>query len=184
MLKEYLLKQVNFEKDEINFISNLIGKIDIAKNENLVREDRVCNRIYFVNEGLLKSSISDGVDEIVIEFIGKGEFATDYVSYLKEEKSDMDITALEDSTLEFWDRKSINLIYTKCKNFQKFGRLMAEYHFMHLATRVKRAMLPAKTKYQLLLRERPELLQKVPQYLLASYLNITPEWLSKIRAEK
>jgi hypothetical protein len=125
---------------------------------------------------------SAGNDKI-IEFLGASQFITDYVSFLNQTATDCDIVALQDSVLESIKHSDLQKIYEHSSNFQKIGRLLAEQNFIKFAERIKSQSIPPQERYKLLC-ENSDLIQAVPQYMIASYLGVSAEWLSKLRAKR
>ena len=110
------------------------------------------------------------------------EFITDYGSFLNGSPADKDIICLEDSELLILGYQSLQELYELNPVFERAGRLVAEMLFLNWQQRVKSLLLDdAETRYRKLIENRPELPQRIPQYLVAQYLGISPETLSRIR---
>ena len=96
--------------------------------------------------------------------------------------ADKDVVLLEDSDLLILGHSNLQELYDTDPIFERAGRIMAEMLFINWQQRVKSLLIEdAETRYGRLVKTRPELIQRVPQYLLAEYLRITPETLSRIR---
>jgi CRP-like cAMP-binding protein len=184
-LEKYLSKIVDFDKLELAEIDNLTQQLIVDKDDYFLKEGQICNRIGFLLEGALEMTyVDENLEEHILEFIFPKSFVTDYVSFLTKNKSDCNIRAISKSTLVYFDKDSINKLYDKSLNFQKFGRLISESYFLGFADRIKKTKLTPKQRYEILLTENPKLLQTIPQYKIASYLGISAEWLSKVRGKK
>lgn len=123
----------------------------------------------------------DGIDKID-EFSFENDFITDYLSILTHAPADKDIICLEDCEILVVEIQKLNNLYSQDPIFERIGRLMAEGLFINWHLKAKSlSMDNAETRYKNLVTMRPDLPQRVPQYLVASYLNISPETLSRIR---
>ena len=112
----------------------------------------------------------------------EGSFVTDYKSFLTQRPSDYYIECLQETTLVTLDYKSAMAIYETIPPFQKIGRLVAEEQYMLTQERVEDFMLlSAEERYLKLIRQHPEIFEKIPLGYIAEYLNMRPQSLSRIR---
>jgi hypothetical protein len=82
------------------------------------------------------------------------------------------------------EKNSLENLYEKNIKYQKIGRIMAEKFYLEFAERIRIQTLSPKFKYDKMCIENSEFIQQIPQYKIASYLGVTPEWLSKLRSKK
>ncbi|MBS1556536.1 MAG: Crp/Fnr family transcriptional regulator [Bacteroidetes bacterium] len=184
-LNKFFLQFVNFNESELDQLNQLAKPEQISKGEALIKRGQVCDKLYFVTKGILRLGYtSEKGEEVVLDFVFQDSFAVDYVSFLLQQPTEMDIIAVQDCQLLSFERKSIHKLYEENIKFQKMGRLISEFYFIRFAERIKENSLPPKERYDKLVATNGELLQKIPQYLIASYLGISAEWLSKLRAKK
>jgi CRP-like cAMP-binding protein len=175
---------VQLNDGELNLLRPLIKTETVEKGAYYIRAGQRCNKVSFINEGLFKMAVIDSAgNEKIIEFPGTSEFVTDYISFLNRTPTDCDIIALQTSILESISYQDLQKIYEHSPRFQKAGRLLAEQNFIKLGGRIKSQSLPPHERYKLLC-ENSYLIQHVPQYMIASYLGVSAEWLSKIRSKK
>lgn len=183
-LKLYLSELVPLDTTETNVLNQVISHEVLVKGTFYLRAGHICNKVSFINEGLFKMSVADDEgNEKTIEFLGASEFVTDYVSFLNQQATDCDISVLRDATLESINFQDLQRLYSYSANFQKIGRLLAEQNFIRFALRIKSQSLPPQERYKRLC-ENSNLIQEVPQYMIASYLGVSAEWLSKIRSKR
>ena len=110
------------------------------------------------------------------------EFISAYASFITGSPADKDIICLEDCELQILGYKDLQELYKLDQVYERTGRLIAEMLFINWQQRVKSLLLDdAETRYLKLTENRPDLIQRVPQYLAAQYLGISPETLSRIR---
>lgn len=156
---------------------------NVKKGEIILDHNEVCKHVYFVNKGLMRCYyFTPEGREITGEFFTENKFLTDYFSFSTQQKSTSAFQALEDSELISIPRPAVYLMYDKYHAGERFGRLIAEQSYIELMNSIltEKTMSPEQ-RYQKLFTERPELMDKVSLTIIASYLRITPEHLSRIR---
>jgi CRP-like cAMP-binding protein len=154
----------------------------LKTDEHLLKSGVVCSGIAFVSRGIMFSQPVDSDRVVTCDIFSEGEFATNYVSFLTGKPSLVEIVALEDCDFLWLARQTLEELYQQTAGTERLGRLIAEAHFIALVNRTHAVLgqTPAE-RYQSLLTERPEIIQRVPQYILARWLGVTPESLSRIR---
>lgn len=173
---------VNFTDEELDFFTSFITPVSFSKKEFILRQGEICNHVMFLNRGALSYFLEQDGKEIIHEFFFDDCWITDYGSFLSRMPSHNNILVLEDTEVFMFEYDAIQKLYDTSKNFERFGRLIAEFIFVENERNL--VALSSKTpeeRYIQLLKERPRLFQRVPQYMIASFLNITPEALSRIR---
>ena len=154
----------------------------LRKHELLLRAGDVCRAITFVHSGCLRLFYNIEGVENTVQFFCENAWHTDYGSFLTGRPSSENMQALEACEVVQFHRTDLEQLYLQHPVFERLGRISAENAFMSLGAR--NAMLTNQTpeeRYQQLAHDRPELLQRVPQYHIASFLGIKPETLSRIR---
>lgn len=174
----------SFSKEELVIIESKFHSITIKKNDFLLKQGAICNEVALVVEGsFVLTQATESGSTIVLDFFMGGDLVCDYYSYLKSSPAITDIKALQNSSLLTIKRQEIDFLLDSIPNFQQFSRQLAEQSFVRLAERLKQNGLSTSAKYASLLQNKPEVIQQFPQYLIASYLGVSPEWLSKQRAK-
>jgi len=185
MIIDFLIKYVDFSKEELDLIASKFDRQIIEKNKLFLREGEICKKVAFVESGALTlSQTIDTGDEHILDFFTSGNIISDYYSFLKSIPSETNIKALKESSLLVISKKDMDSLYKTIPKYQKLGRILAEESFMQLAEILKNASLPPIKRYERLVQQKPMVYENFPQYMIASYLGIRPEWLSKIRAKK
>jgi CRP-like cAMP-binding protein len=155
----------------------------VARDARLSRNGERCGGIGFVVEGVFVSGLVGPEKEALSDIFCEGDFATDYVSFLTGAPSTVDIVALEDSKTLWLTHADLQTLYATVPNAERLGRYIAEGQFISLVERTAALLTQSPAaRYQHLLARRPSLANRVPQYLLARWLGVTPESLSRIRA--
>jgi CRP-like cAMP-binding protein len=120
--------------------------------------------------------------EICTGFLIENQYVASYESFLTRKPSTFNIEAIEDTELLDLSYDQLQKLYKTHPIFQIFGRLIAEYLFIFISQRTTSLLLlTPEQRYQKLISNNSALLQRVPQYMLASYVGVTPEHLSRIR---
>ncbi len=150
----------------------------INKGQILLNRGDVATKTYFVRKGLLRSyTIDEKGKEHIFMFAPEDWIMTDMVSQIYNIPSDLYIDALEETEIEFLDENT----------FEKMNTTEVERLMKRAAVLQKRVLLlmsaTAKERYEDFIKTYPNIVQRVPQKMIASYLGITPEALSKIRGE-
>ena len=165
-------------EDILPFLS--VKKIDEGKY--FLKNGKICKEIGFVEKGLLRLYYLNDGKEITNCFCKENSITTSYSSLITRKESDIAIQAIEPSQLIVFSYNSLQKLYEKNLFWQQLGRLAAESEFIttECHNRFLRD-LSAIDRYKQILDEDPELLQRVPLNYLATYLQIRPETLSRIR---
>lgn len=154
----------------------------LRTGERLHVEGQVCEALAFVAQGLLVSRSAGSAREASCDLFAEGDFATDYVSFLTGAPSTVELAALEPCRLLMLPRPELERLYQAVPGVERLGRKIAERQFVATVHRAGSLLAdPPAARYQALASRRPDLLQRVPQYLLARWLGVTPESLSRIR---
>jgi CRP-like cAMP-binding protein len=152
------------------------------KGEILSESGKVCHIISFIEKGAVIPFNVVNEKKHIYNFFFEGEYVSDYESFLTRMPAKYGLEAIEDTTV--WDMhyNDLQYMYQHFPEFERIGRLAAEAQFVRLARQIFSLLSERpEERYQNLLQEKPQVLQRVPQYLVASYLGVTPEALSRIR---
>jgi CRP-like cAMP-binding protein len=156
--------------------------VSYKKGDYFVKEGQISRYIGFIVKGCLMCVYNNDGKEFIDEFSLDNEFISAYASFITGTPADKDIICLEDSELLILSYSNLQELYEIDPVFERTGRLMAEMLFMNWQQRVKSLLLDnAETRYLKLTENRPDLIQRVPQYHIAQYLGVSPETLSRIR---
>lgn len=165
-----------------NFLRNAFIK-KFKRQEILSRPGLVPNEIFFINKGLVRVLIEDSEGaEHSIHFALENQFIADYSNFIEQKPSLYNLQALEDTEVVVLPRKTIDWGYGELTEGQKMGRLVAEYYFIYQDNRIKNTYLRTpKQRYDSITEVFPNIHNRVPQHMIASYLGITPIHLSRLK---
>lgn len=155
----------------------------LKKGDLLQKPGIICNHVSFVNYGLLRMYHDVDGKEKVSGFYKEGDYTGDYQSFLMREPSRIYLQALEDTEVVDLTYDDLQMIYKKIPGANLIGRLIAEELFKDMCRRSTNQVTESiDAQYAALVNDMPWLVQRVPQYMIASYLGVTPEALSRIKA--
>jgi CRP-like cAMP-binding protein len=184
LLKSFVDK-VSATEEELQICKRYFTPKRLRKRQYLLQEGDVCNRLAFVEKGSLYSySIDEKGVQHVIQFAFEGWWIADLYSFFTGERSKLNIEALEDSELLQLDREQHHNLLKNVPKYETYTRIVYQNAYVALQRRIEGTIgLSAEEKYSRLLEQYPAILNKVSQHLIASYLGITPETLSRIRKQ-
>ncbi len=157
----------------------------LKKGDFFIRKGEICRHVCFINKGLMRLFYLEDGKEICTAFITENDFISEYASFLTHTPAAQYMEALEDCELVNLSFSNMQNLYKQYPVFEIFGRKIAEYLYLLLSKHntMLRAYTPEQ-RYQFLLDEEPGLIQRVPQYMIASFIGVTPEHLSRIRNKR
>lgn len=154
----------------------------LRKGELLTRAGEISRSVSFVNKGILRLFYSVDGKDISTGFVPEGEYVACYVSFLTRQPSVENIDALEDAELINLSYDDMQDLYNMHPVFERFGRKIAEMLFTMVSSQTARLLtLSPEDRYQSLIDYQPYIIQRVPQYMVASFIGVTPEHLSRLR---
>lgn len=143
---------------------------------------QTCNAVGFVETGLLKCSLVSEDKTAVDDFIFENQFVANYYSFLKNTPSNKEIACLKDSTIHVIHREQLAAMSKELPFLEEMARKVSEQLFLTTAEKLEDLkMLSAEERYLKLIRNHPNYVNDIPQYEIASFLNVSPETLSRIR---
>lgn len=170
------------EPEALAALMDILSPQEVRKGEVIWHAGDICRHILFINKGALRYYYFKDGKEVNGQFFFENAFFTDYYSFISREPMAFTTEALEDSSLLLMSRSGIFDLYDRFKSYERLGRLIAEQNFIQLHnTRVDLHTKNPEELYRDLLINRPKVLERVPLYMIASYIGITPEHLSRIR---
>ncbi|WP_034043175.1 Crp/Fnr family transcriptional regulator [Wocania ichthyoenteri] len=187
-MKEQLIKLISkyikLSSEEENLIQTFWTVITLKKGDYLLRNGETCRTDNFVVKGTLKAfyiNPETGKEEILY-FAIENWWATDIESFQKQNSSIYNIQAIEKTKLLQIRYDSFQEMLKQVPKLERFFRIILENYLGSLQRRIiLNNILDAEQRYSDFLENYPKIAEKIPNYLIASYLGITPEFLSRMR---
>lgn len=182
-IKEAFLQFIEFDEDSMNeFVSRYSKKV-FSKKEIIQKQGVVNDSVYFINKGLIRAFTTDldGAEHTCF-FAMENKFVSDYTSFLTNKPGSYSLQALEDTEVVVMSKDEITESYGTSLEANMIGRKIAEHYFIFFDTRIQDMLLKTPLeRYNDLAEALPNIHQRVPQHMLASYLNISAVHLSRIK---
>lgn len=184
-----------------NFISKLVGVVDLPeevideilevthrvkhpKRTILLEPGQVCSRFYFIEKGLARTYFISGSKELTTDLCIDQEFLADFSSFFSQQPSTQYIELLENSELYYMEYKDLQSLYDKHSVMERLGRLIAEYHYTSLSAHTYNLKFNTTSeRYKQLFTRKLEVIKRTPIGIIASYLGMSIENLSRIRSK-
>ncbi|WP_293904163.1 Crp/Fnr family transcriptional regulator [Sphingobacterium sp. UBA5670] len=182
-LKEHLKKFIDVDPIELDGILDYFKTKTVAKKENILEEGQVCKSHFFVSKGVLrKFFVNEKGVEQTTEFAIENWWITDNTAFEHKLVTSFYIQAVEKSDLIYISQENQEKLVAAFPMMERYFRFVYQRAYAAAQMRVKYLFSLSKEEfYHDMLRKYPEFVQRVPQYLIASYLGFTPEYLSEIR---
>lgn len=178
-------EKVSLTDEEFEICKTLFQPKKLRKRQFLLQKGEVCKYTVFVEKGILRSYTTDEKgNEHILQFALEGWWMADLYSFFTNEASPYDMDALEDSELLMITQSSWSLLLDKVPALERYFRILIQNNLIATQRRLMGAMSEtAEEKYTKLVESFPDCIQRVPQHMIASYLGITRETLSRTRSQ-
>jgi CRP-like cAMP-binding protein len=176
-------EKVPLNSEEQEIIKSYLTPKKLRKKQYLLQAGDVCRYAAFVSKGALKAySVDDGGSEHIIQFAFEGWMTSDLYSFLTGEPATYNIDALEDAELLLISKTAHEELLKKVPKYETYQRMQITSAYIALQRRLTSAnSLPLDERYKTLVQKYPDILQRVPQHMIASYMGLTPETLSRMK---
>lgn len=184
-LKNYLQSKAGISDKQFEQLTDKLKAATIEKGAVILQPGEICNHSFFVEQGLLRSyTIDQSGKEHIIQFATESWIISDRSSTFFNEPSDFFIDAVEPTTFLYLDQDFIHKASEMSASFRVFNEKALQNHIRHLQKRINLLLgATAEQRYLDFIKLYPDVTLRVPQWMIASYLGITPESLSRVRKE-
>ncbi|MCD6065445.1 MAG: putative transcriptional regulator, Crp/Fnr family [Bacteroidetes bacterium] len=167
------------------FLQERVQRFEFKKNEIILNDRSICEYLYLVNSGLLRGYYFNDAKEVTNWIATEDDFGTSFYSLISQQTGYETIEAIENSSVDALHKKDMDQLYAQFPETEKAGRILLENYYLRLEERmIYTRFKTAKERYQHFFENKRELVKRAPLGSIASYLGITQETLSRIRAEK
>jgi CRP-like cAMP-binding protein len=180
-----LNQHLNFTNDEIDFIKTYLTPKKLRKKQYFLQEGDICKYIAFVEKGVLRSyTIDEKGTEHIMQFALEGWVISDLSSFLTGEPATYTIDALEDAELVLISKAAQEELLQKIPRYETYVRLLITNAYIALQKRINCTnSLSLEEQYASFTALYPNIVQRIPQHMIASYMGLTPETLIRIRSK-
>lgn len=181
----YFKHLFRFDDKECDEIANRLSERKVRRNQYILQEGDVCRHFTFVVAGCFKMfAIDKNGKEHNLQFAAENDWITDLSSFYSEKVSNVFIEAIEHSEILQIKHDDLLYLYVHYHKIDHNFRVIIEQKYIELQNRVlQNISSTAEERYTAFLQQYPNLSNRLPNTQIASYLGITPEFLSKIRRE-
>jgi CRP-like cAMP-binding protein len=175
----------NLSNDDISLLLSILKEKSFKKGEIILKEGDVCKEAYFIIRGLMRSfyQIPSGNQKTYVISCEHNLF-TEHCSFITQTPSVDSIEALEDTDVLYFVYDDLIKIYEKSHELESVGRKISDVNFAVAKNRLRSLMNDdAPTRYLKFLNSFQNYLCRIPQHIIASYLGITPQSLSRLKRE-
>ena len=182
-IKEVMRQMINVSEVELNDFLSGAGIKTFKRQEVISQPNAIPNEIFFINKGIVRVLISDSEGtEHTIHFALENQFIADYSTFIQKKPSMYTLQTLEETQVVVLPRATIEWGYNNLKEGEKMGRLVAEYYYIYQDDRIKNNYVRTpKQRYDSISEVFPNIHNRVPQHMIASYLGISPIHLSRLK---
>jgi CRP-like cAMP-binding protein len=179
----FLTAEANLTKDELSRVSSLSTFKKIRKRQLWLKQGEICKHKLFIVSGLLRTyRLSDNGEEYILRFSPENSWLVDLESFRNGTPSMYNMDALEDTEVMLWNEKSFNELYSTIPAFRKYAQMLMGKTVLDAQERIMMNIsYTSEEKYQDFITSFPDVFNRVPLHMVASYLGVSRETLTRIR---
>ena len=167
---------------EKDIVTSLFKQKTYKKGDFFLADGQICKQVGFVTKGLFRYYINHDGEDKTYDFAEENNFVCNYESFIPRMPSTKNIQALEDCEIFQISYDNLQLFYKSISEAERFGRLVIEQVFIQTLQDLSSFYTDTpELRYEKILRKHPDLLQRMSQYHIASYVGVKPQSLSRIR---
>jgi CRP-like cAMP-binding protein len=176
-------KHIGLEKGELDYFNSLLKVHNVARKQFILREGAACTAIHYVHSGAFRAyAVDHEGNESMVMFALNDWWVTDMHGLVTAKPAILNICALEDSVVLTLQKSDLEKLYQHVPKFERFFRILMQNSYVREQLRViQNLTTPAEERYLSFLSRYPQVVQRVPLKQIASYLGVTPQFLSVIR---
>jgi CRP-like cAMP-binding protein len=184
-LKTAVARHITLSDSDFEHFSSYFTLKKLRKRQYLLQQGDICRHLYYVNKGCLRSFEVDNADkEHILQFSVEDWWVGDMVSSLTQTPSQINIECLENCEILQIEQVALEKLYFEIPQLERFFRIITQNAYIAAQRRLLAVMSkPALERYLDFADRNPHIMQRVPNHLVASYLGITPESLSRLKKE-
>jgi len=186
LILKNIARHISPNEKEVNYFTSILNYKEVKKKTCILKKGQVCKSISYVHSGALRAYYTDKNDrDSTIMFAVADWWVTDMFCFLNQKPAMMQIEAIEDSCLFQLSKENLEKLFIEVPKFERFFRILMQNAYTREQLRIiENLSLSAQERYDSFLNKYPHIAQQVTQKQIASYLGVTPEFLSAIRKNK
>lgn len=183
LLYQKITEKISLTEEEFALCKTLFQPKKLRKRQYLLQAGDVCRYQAFVEKGILRSyTVDERGGEHILQFASEGWWVADLSSYITGEPSPFNIEALEDAELLLLSKPSWDKLMQTLPAFEHYFRILIQNNLIATQKRLMQSLTEtAEEKYNTFTKVYPDCVRRVPQHMIASYLGISRETLSRLR---
>lgn len=184
-LRQYISGFVSLSNEEFTLLADTLVIRSFDKKELLTNAGEVENYLNFVVKGLVRKYFMKGRTEVITQIAREGEFVNSSASFLSGTPSPYVVETLEPSTFLSITRQQLEKLYEESPRIERLGRIAITHLFLQREEWEHECLrLDTRERFMHFIKNNPDLVQRVPQKYLASYLNMKPETFSRLKHQR
>ncbi len=185
-LIEYIRRYISISDQEITIFQSYLKEKKIPKKEFILKQGQLCKSRYYITSGCVRLFYIDNKgNEQIIHFGIENWWITDYESLINKLPSTLYIQAIENTEFLELPEKEFDKLCKEVPQTERFFRKIMEKTYIAIQKRIEYIYsLKGEDQFDIFISANPEFTQRVPQYMIASYLGMSPEFISKIKARR
>ncbi|HZI24106.1 MAG TPA: Crp/Fnr family transcriptional regulator [Chryseolinea sp.] len=183
LVLQNIAKHIVLNNNEASYFTGLLKHREIARKELLLKQGEIAKYINYIHSGALKAYyLNSESDENIIMLAVDDWWITDMYSFSSGNPAMQSISAIEDSVVLQLQRNDFDELLKRIPAFERFFRILMQNAYIREQVRViQNLSMPAEERYLNFLKKYPQLVQRVTQKQIASYIGVSPEFLSTMR---
>ncbi len=174
----------SLSEDSKQAFSTILKKLELPKGRTLIRANTICENAYFIEQGLARTYYYKKGKDVTDWLAAENSFVVSIVSFLTQQPDRRIVELLEPSLLWAIPYKKLEDLYNRYHEIERFGRLLVSHGLVLVQQRFDDLhFASALERYKKMLQQNPSFIERVPLSMIASYLGISQETLSRIRSK-
>ncbi|HEY4288661.1 MAG TPA: Crp/Fnr family transcriptional regulator [Puia sp.] len=180
----FIKKFTALSPDSETALASVLQQMDLPKGHNLLRPGAICQHLYYIEKGLTRTYYLKDAREVTDWFSTEDSIAVSIISFLTHQPDKRGIELLEDAVLWAISYSDLEKLYQQYHDIERLGRLLLSHGIIQLQQRFDDLhFATARHRYQQLITANPSLINRAPLGMIASYIGVTQETLSRIRSQ-
>jgi len=181
-VRQFISQYIELTEEEFHTLASKLQLVSFDKKTKLVNIGEVATTFYFVLKGISRRYFYRGKQEVITHLIKEGGMMGSVISFITGEPSCYVLETIEPVTAYSLSKKDLDELYSTNKKWEKFGRKIITAFFLQVESQIlDNIRYSTKERFIYFMKNNPELVLRVPQKYLASYLEIQPETFSRLK---